>query len=154
MSRPRREIAWVARAATPIAMSARSADGIGRNAERNWSARARSTTRSRALPRWVSQSDLLAAVLGLGAALDEPPPDEPVDEARGRGRGAAERVGEVRDGRHAAVGQHVQRRKLGEAEAQPAELRREADDELAPQRAAHRHPLRELARVRTVRRPA
>src|SRR5688572_2927022 len=49
-------MAWVARAATPIATIARSAVGSGRTADRNWSARARSTTRRTAWPRGVSRS--------------------------------------------------------------------------------------------------
>src|SRR5688572_3911201 len=48
-------MAWVARAATPIATIARSAVGSGRTADRNCSARARSTTRSTACPRGVSR---------------------------------------------------------------------------------------------------
>ena len=56
-SRPRRLIAWVASAATPIAISARSPRGIGRTADRNCSARARSTIRSTAWPRGVSHTE-------------------------------------------------------------------------------------------------
>ncbi len=54
--RPRRLMACVARAATPIATMARSAVGSGRTADRNWSARERSTTRRIAWPRGVSRS--------------------------------------------------------------------------------------------------
>ncbi len=57
-------------------------------------------------------------------------------------------LGELSDGHRAAVGQHVQRRELGEPEAQLAELAGEPDHELAPQRAAHRHALADLADVR------
>ena len=101
-SRPRRLIACVASAATPIAMSARSPRGIGRTADRNCSARARSTIRSTAWPRGVSQTERCRAVVLLAPPLDEPPLDEPVDEPRRRGRRAPDRLGEVGDGRRAS----------------------------------------------------
>jgi hypothetical protein len=43
--------------------------------------------------------------------------------------------------------QHVERGELGEAQPQSAELGREAHHELAPERAAHRNPLRDLTDV-------
>ena len=101
--RPRREIAWVASAATPIATSARSAVGIGRTADRNWSARARSTTRSRACPRWVRTQRPLATILGSDLALDEAAPDEPVHEAARRRRRAFDDLGEIADGHCAGL---------------------------------------------------
>ena len=147
MSRPRRLIAWVARAATPIATIARSAVGSGRTADRNCSARARSTTRRTAWPRWVRRERPLPAILGLLVALDEPPSDETVHEpARGRWR-PPDRLGQLADGQRAAVGEDVQRGQLGEPESQLAELAGEADDQLAPQRTAHRHALADLADV-------
>src|SRR5439155_789533 len=91
---------------------------------------------------------LLASILDLRAALDEASPNEPVDEARRGRRRAAERVGEVRHGRYAAVGEDVERGELREAEPEAAELRREPDDELPPQRTAHRDAFRELAGIR------
>ena len=48
----------------------------------------------------------------------------------------------------AAVGQDVERGQLGEPEAQLAELAGEPDHQLAPQRAAHRDALADLADVR------
>ena len=96
--------------------------GSGRTADRNWSARARSTTRSRACPRWRQPERPLAAILGLGPALHEPAPHEPVDQpARRRGR-APDGVGEVGDGRRPAVGEHVERGELGEPQPELAQL--------------------------------
>ena len=90
----------------------------------------------------------LPPILGLLVAFDEPPPDEPVDEpTRGRRR-PTDRLGQLADREGAAVGQHVQRGQLGEPEAQLAELAGKADDELPPERPAHRHALADLADVR------
>ena len=86
-------------------------------------------------------------VLLLAPSLDQAPPHEAVDQPRRRRRRPPDRLGEVRDGRRPAVRQHVQRGELGEPEAQLAELGREPDDQLPPQRAAHRHPLGDLAHV-------
>ena len=55
--------------------------------------------------------------------------------------------GELPDRQRAAVGQDVEGRELGEPEAQLPELAGEADHELPPQRAAHRHALADLANV-------
>ena len=55
--------------------------------------------------------------------------------------------GELSDGQRAAIREDVQRGELGEPETQLAELAREADHELPPQGAAHRHPLADLADV-------
>ena len=148
MSRPRRLMAWVARAATPIATIARSAVGSGRTADRNCSARARSTTRRTAWPRWVRRSVRWRRSSGSCVPLDEPPPDEAVDQPARRRRRAADRLGQLADRQRAAVGQDVQRRELGEPEAQLPELAGKADDQLAPQRPAHRHALADLADVR------
>ena len=86
MSRPRRLMAWVARAATPIATIARSPVGSGRTAERNCSARARSTDAQHGVPARRQAQDALAPVLLLGSALHEPPLDQPVDEPARRRR--------------------------------------------------------------------
>ena len=89
----------------------------------------------------------LASVLLFLAALDEAPPDESVDQARGRRRGSPEGVGQIRDGRRPGIGEDIQRRQLGEAEAKLPELPGEPDHELAPERASHRDPLGDLARI-------
>ena len=89
----------------------------------------------------------LAAILRLGLALDEAPAHQAVDQpARGRRR-PADCFRDVTDRHRAGIGQHVQRRELGEAEAQLAELAGEADHQLTPQRTAHRHALADLAHV-------
>ena len=60
----------------------------------------------------------------------------------------ADLLGQLADGHRAAVGEHVERGELGEAETQLAELAGEPDDELAPEGAAHRDALADLADVR------
>ena len=90
----------------------------------------------------------LATVLGFLVALDESTPDEAVDEPARRRWRPADLLGQLADGHRAPVGQHVQRRELGEAESQLAELAGEPDDQLAPEGAAHRHALADLADVR------
>ena len=152
MRRPRRETARVARAATPIATIARSAGGSGRTTARNWSARARSITPEER-PSALGQPDRLhAPVVGLLAPLEEPAPDQAVDQPRRRRRRAVERVGEVGDRGRAAVGDRVERGQLGEAEAQLPELGGEPDHELPPEGLAERDPLGQLARVLDPRR--
>ena len=90
----------------------------------------------------------LPAVLGFLVALDQTAPDQAVDQpARGRRR-ATDRLGQLPDRQRAAVGQDVQRRELGEPEAQLPELAGKTDDQLAPERTAHRHALADLADVR------
>ena len=86
-SRPRRLIAWVASAATPMATIARSAVGSGRTADRNWSARATVDDPQHGVPTRGQAEDLLAPVLLLELALDEAALDEAIDEpARRRWR--------------------------------------------------------------------
>jgi len=50
-------------------------------------------------------------------------------------------------GHGAVIGQGVQGGQLGKAEVQFAELRREANHKVSPDGAAHRDPIRHLARV-------
>ena len=57
-------------------------------------------------------------------------------------------LGQLADRHRAAVGEDVQRRELGEPEPQLPELAGEADDQLAPQGAAHGDALADLADVR------
>src|ERR671928_208391 len=73
-----------------------------------------------------------------------PPPHEAVDEPARRGGRSADGLREVGHGRRPAVGEHIERGELREAEAQLAELGGEPDHELAPQRPAHRHTLADL----------
>ena len=80
-------------------------------------------------------------------ALDQPPPDEPVDESARRRRRPTDRLGQLANGQGAPIGQHVERGELREPEAELSELARETDHELPPQRPAHRHPLADLAYV-------
>jgi [acyl-carrier-protein] S-malonyltransferase len=89
----------------------------------------------------------LAPVLRLCPSLDEPPTHEPVDEPARRGRRAVDDLGEIPDRHRPRVGEDVERGKLREPEPHLAELRREADDELAPEGPAHRHALGYLADV-------
>ncbi len=89
----------------------------------------------------------LAPVLGLGPALHEPPADKAVDEPAGGRRRTVDDLRKVADRHDPRVGEDVERRKLGEAEPHLAELRREADDELPPERPAHGDALRDLADV-------
>src|SRR5438093_1427161 len=88
------------------------------------------------------------SILALRAAVDEGSPDGPVGEARRGRRRAAERIGKVRHGRHAPIGEDIERRELREPEPEAAELRREPDDELAPQSTTHRDAFRELPGIR------
>ena len=151
ISRPRRLMAWVASAATPIATIARSGGRQRPDRGQELLGPAAVDDPQDRVPTRREAQDLLAPVLLLGATLDEAPLDEPVDEAARRRRRAVDRFGELADGQRAAVGEHVQRRELGEPEPQLAELAGEADDELPPQRAAHRHALADLADVRQSR---
>jgi len=80
--------------------------------------------------------------------LDQPAADQTVDQAAGRRRRAADRFGELADRQGAAVGQDVQGGQLGETEAKLPELAGEPDDQLAPERAAHRHALADLPDIR------
>ena len=89
----------------------------------------------------------LAPVLGFLLPLHEATPDEPVDEpARGR-RGPPDLVRQFAHRHRAAIGEDIQGRELGEAEAELAELPGEPDDQLAPEGPAHRDALAELADV-------
>ena len=147
--RPRRVIAWVASAATPIATSARSAVGSGRTADRNWSARARSTTRRMAWPRWVSRQRPLAAVLGLLVGARR------AAAGRGRRRAGSSPTATGRSPRPARRRSSCSPSARTYSAASWVKPRRsspscagEADDQLAPERPAHRHPLADLADVR------
>ena len=148
MSRPRRLIAWVASAATPIATIARSAVGQRPDRGQELVGTAAIHDPQHGVAALGQPQRPLAPVLGLLVALDEPPPDEPVDQPARRRRRAADRLGQLADRERAAVGEDVQRRELGEPEPQLPELAGEADDQLAPERPAHRHALADLADVR------
>ncbi len=103
--------------------------------------------REQRLPGRRQPEGALAAVFRFGASLDQVPANEAVDEAaRGRRR-PPEHVREVGHGRRPCVGQDVERGQLREAHPQLAELAGKADDQLAPQRPAHRDAVRQLARV-------
>ena len=148
MSRPRRLIAWVASAATPIATIARSAVGQRPDRGQELVGTPAIHDAEHGVTALGQAERPLAAVLGLLVTLDEPPPDEAVDEpARGRRR-PADRLGQLTDRQGVAVGEDVQGRELGEPEAQLPELAGEADDELAPERPAHGDALADLADVR------
>src|SRR4029078_8173108 len=87
-------------------------------------------------------------VLGFLVALDQTAPYQAVHEpARGRRR-ATDRLRPLPDRQGAAVCQDVERRELGEPEAQLPELTGKTDDQLAPERPAHRHALADLSDVR------
>ena len=144
---PRRLIAWVASAATPIAISARSPRGMRPH---------RRQELLRAGPVDHPQHGLAALrepdrpqppVVVLAPPLDEAPLDEPVDQPRRRRRRAADGVREVGDRGRRPLREDVQRGQLREPEVELAQLRREPDDQLPPQRAAHRDALRDLADV-------
>jgi hypothetical protein len=89
----------------------------------------------------------LAPVLRLRPSLDEAPANEPVDEPARRGRRAVDDLGEIPDRHRPRIGEDIERRELREPEPHLAELRREPDDELAPEGSAHRYPLGDLADV-------
>src|SRR4051812_43875908 len=80
----------------------------------------------------------LASVLWFLVALDEPPPDEPVDEPAGGRWRAADRLGELADSQRVPIGKDVQGSQLRETEPELPELPGEPDHELAPEGAAHR----------------
>ena len=141
-------IAWVARAATPIATMARSAVGSGRTADRNWSARARSTTRRIAWPRGVSRSVRWRRSSGSWCRSTRRRRTRPSTRRLVADGRPPDLLGQLADRHRAAVGEHVERGELGEAEPQLPELAGEADDQLAPERTAHRHALADLADVR------
>ena len=140
-------MAWVASAATPIATIDRSAVGSGRTIERNWSARARSTTRRIAWPRGVRRERPLTPVLGFLVPLDQATSDKTVDQPARRGRRAPDRFGQLPDGQGAAVREDVQAGQLREAKPQLPELTGKPDDQLAPERATHGHAFADLADV-------
>ena len=90
----------------------------------------------------------LPAVLGFLMTLDQTAPHQAVDKPTCGRRRAADRLRQLPDRQRAAVGEDVQRRELGEPEAQLPELTGKTDDQLAPERPAHRHALTDLADVR------
>ena len=90
----------------------------------------------------------LPAVLRFLMTLDQTAAHEPVDQpARRRGR-AADCLRKLTDRQSAPVGQDVQSCELRESEAQLPELTGKADDQLTPERPAHRDALADLADVR------
>src|SRR6476659_4742444 len=90
---------------------------------------------------------LLTTVLLLCPALHEPALDQAVDEPARRRWGAVDRIGKLPDRERAPVGEDVQRRELCKPEPQVAQLARETDEELAPQRTAHGDALADLPHV-------
>ena len=95
MSRPRREIAWVASAATPIATIARSAVGSGRTAPQELLGPGAIDDPQDGVAARRQPQRALPLVLGLLVALDQPAADEAVDEAAGGRRRTPDRLGEL-----------------------------------------------------------
>ncbi len=83
----------------------------------------------------------------LFVALEEAARLQRRDDARRGGGRSADHVGQVGDGQRGGPGRCVERGQLGEAKAQLAELGREADDQISPQRLAHGDAIGELQRV-------
>ena len=148
VSAPRRLSAWLASAATPIATSARSAAGSGRTTARNCSARAPIDRREDERAFGGELEHALAPVGDLLDALEQArvarAPRRAGSWPTASGRACSARSA---DGERRGAGDGVQRGELGEAQVERAELLREADDEVAPQGAAHRDAVRQLARV-------
>ena len=103
----------------------------------------------RAAGRQLERS--LAPILFLDSALDEAPPDEAIDEPARRRRRAVDGLGKIADRHRPGVGEDIEGGELREAKAHLAQLGREADHELPPQRAAHRDAFRDLTDIRDPR---
>ena len=138
-------MAWVARAAPPIATIARSAGRQRPDRTRN--GRPATVHDPQDGPSALGPAKRRCRrSLGLLVAFHESAPDEPVD-----GRLVADGDRPISSANSPtvidAVGEDVERGELGEPKAELAELAGEPDDQLPPEGPAHGHALAELADV-------